>query len=74
MLTFIFFPQSQFGDSKLEPIPQELLKKYIMYAKEKVRPKLHQMDQDKVARMYSELRRESMVNISINALCHLLLI
>ena len=32
-----------------------------MYAKEKVHPKLHQMDQDKVARMYSELRRESMV-------------
>ncbi|CAG5132379.1 unnamed protein product [Candidula unifasciata] len=58
-------PPSQFGDSKLEPIPQELLKKYIMYAKEKVRPKLHQMDQDKVARMYSELRRESMATGSI---------
>ncbi|BFZ08073.1 hypothetical protein BsWGS_11112 [Bradybaena similaris] len=58
-------PPSQFGDSKLEPIPQDLLKKYIMYAKEKVRPKLHQMDQDKIARMYSELRRESMATGSI---------
>lgn len=47
--------------SGIEPIPQELLRKYIIYAKEKTSPKLHQMDQDKVAKMYSELRRESMV-------------
>nr|XP_053629463.1 DNA replication licensing factor MCM2-like [Cherax quadricarinatus] len=46
--------------SGVEKIPQELLKKYIIYGREKVRPKLHQMDQDKVAKMYSELRRESM--------------
>lgn len=45
----------------VEPIPQEVLKKYIIYAKEKVHPRLNQMDQDKVARMYSELRKESMV-------------
>uniref|UniRef100_A0A8C2IVL1 DNA replication licensing factor MCM2 n=1 Tax=Cyprinus carpio TaxID=7962 RepID=A0A8C2IVL1_CYPCA len=47
------------------PIPQELLRKYIMYAKERVRPKLNQMDQDKVARIYSELRKESMATGSI---------
>merc|ERR1711970_1136928 len=39
----------------LEPVPQEILKKMIIYGREKVRPKLHQMDQDKVAKMYSEL-------------------
>lgn len=50
---------------KVTPVPQDLLKKYIMYAKEKVRPKLHQMDQDKIARMYAELRRESMATGSI---------
>ena len=44
----------------VEKIPQDLLRKYIIYAREKVRPKLHQMDQDKVAKVYSELRRESM--------------
>ena len=44
----------------VEKIPQDLLRKYIIYGREKVRPKLHQMDQDKVAKMYSELRRESM--------------
>ena len=47
--------------SDIQKIPQELLKKYIIYAKEKAHPKLNQMDQDKVAKMYSDLRRESMV-------------
>ncbi|CAN8025282.1 unnamed protein product, partial [Ixodes persulcatus] len=48
-----------------EKIPQELLRKYILYAREKVHPKLHQVDQDKIARMYSELRRESMATGSV---------
>ena len=47
--------------SGVEPIPQELLKKYLIYSKEKAHPKLNQMDQDKMAKLYSELRRESMV-------------
>uniref|UniRef100_A0A8C7SRV3 DNA replication licensing factor MCM2 n=1 Tax=Oncorhynchus mykiss TaxID=8022 RepID=A0A8C7SRV3_ONCMY len=47
------------------PIPQELLRKYIMYSKERVRPKLNQMDQDKVACIYSDLRKESMATGSI---------
>ncbi len=46
----------------VEKIPQQLLRKYIMYAREKVHPKLNQIDQDKIARMYSDLRRESMVS------------
>ena len=46
----------------VEAIPQELLKKYLIYSKEKAHPKLNQMDQDKVAKLYSELRRESMVS------------
>ena len=49
----------------MEKIPQDLLKKYILYAREKVHPKLHQMDQDKVAKMYSDLRRESMATGSV---------
>jgi DNA replicative helicase MCM subunit Mcm2 (Cdc46/Mcm family) len=52
-------------NSAVQSIPQELLKKYIIYAREKVRPKLHHMDQDKVARMYAELRRESMVSVLV---------
>merc|ERR1711928_132941 len=49
----------------VEKIPQDLLRKYITYAREKIHPKLHQIDQDKIARMYSDLRRESMVTGSI---------
>ncbi|XP_065569398.1 DNA replication licensing factor mcm2-like [Artemia franciscana] len=49
----------------VEKIPLDLLKKYIIYARERVHPKLHQIDQDKIAKMYSELRRESMATGSI---------
>ncbi len=49
----------------VEKIPQDLLKKYILYAREKVKPKLHHMDQDKVAKMYSDLRKESMATGSV---------
>lgn len=55
--------------SGVEKIPQDLLKKYIIYGREKVHPKLHQMDQDKVAKMYSELRRESMATGMISLFC-----
>ena len=44
----------------LQIIPQELLRKYIMYAKEKVRPKLYDMDQEKISRLFADLRRESL--------------
>lgn len=44
---------------------QELLKKYIIYAKERIHPKLNQMDQDKIAKAYADLRRESMATGSI---------
>merc|ERR1719412_1323883 len=53
------------GMAGVEKIPQELLKKYILYSRERIHPKLHQMDQDKVAKMYSDLRRESMATGSI---------
>merc|ERR1712061_599051 len=53
------------GMAGVEKIPQDLLKKYILYSRERIHPKLHQMDQDKVAKMYSDLRRESMATGSI---------
>jgi DNA replication licensing factor MCM2 len=45
----------------IQAIPQDLLRKYIMYAREKVRPKLYDMDQEKLSRLFADLRRESMV-------------
>lgn len=46
-------------ESEISPIPQELLAKYISFARAKVSPKLQQMDMDKVAKVYADLRRES---------------
>lgn len=46
-------------ESEISPIPQELLTKYISFARSRVLPKLQQMDMDKVARVYADLRRES---------------
>ena len=42
-------------------LPQALLKKYIMYARTHCHPKLTRIDHDKIAQLYAELRRESMV-------------
>lgn len=41
-------------------IPQDLLKKYILYARDRIRPKLHSLDQDRLSRLYADLRRESL--------------
>ncbi|GAB4844957.1 hypothetical protein Ancab_038351 [Ancistrocladus abbreviatus] len=40
-------------------IAQDLLKKYITYAKLNVFPRLHDADMDKLTHVYAELRRES---------------
>lgn len=41
-------------------ISQDVLKKYVMYAREKVKPKLYDVDQEKLSRLYADLRRESL--------------
>ncbi|KAL2178112.1 MCM2/3/5 family-domain-containing protein [Thermothelomyces heterothallicus CBS 202.75] len=41
-------------------IPQELLRKYILYARERCFPKLYHMDEEKVARLFADMRRESL--------------
>ncbi|XP_055697371.1 DNA replication licensing factor Mcm2 [Phlebotomus papatasi] len=56
--------QSQ-NTENLDEIPQELLKKYLVYAKENVHPKLTNMDQDKIAKMYAQLRQESLATGSL---------
>ncbi|KAL4142954.1 hypothetical protein QTP88_005342 [Uroleucon formosanum] len=57
--------RNPFSTTDMEPIPQDLLKKYIVYSKQNIHPKLHRMDQDKVAKMYSQLRQESMMTGSL---------
>ncbi|KAE8150243.1 MCM2/3/5 family-domain-containing protein [Aspergillus avenaceus] len=47
-------------EEKEGEIPQELLRKYILYARERCNPKLYQIDQDKIARLFADMRRESL--------------
>lgn len=59
-------------------IPQDLLRKYILYAREHCRPKLYQIDQDKIARLFADMRRESLATgaypITVRTICISLLI
>lgn len=48
------------GTVPTSEIPQELLRKYILYSRERCRPKLYQIDQDKIARLFADMRRESL--------------
>ncbi|KAH6913975.1 MCM-domain-containing protein [Coprinopsis sp. MPI-PUGE-AT-0042] len=41
-------------------IPQDTLRKYIMYARERIKPKLFDLDQEKLSRLFADLRRESL--------------
>ena len=50
------------NDKNKVTIPQSLLRKYIQYARASVYPQLKGFDQDKVAALYSELRRESSIH------------
>ncbi|KAI0554633.1 MCM-domain-containing protein [Xylaria curta] len=52
--------ESQDAQKKEGEIPQELLRKYILYAREHCQPKLLHMDEDKVARLFADMRRESL--------------
>jgi DNA replication licensing factor MCM2 len=44
-----------------EMVTQDELKKYIMYAKRYVHPKLNEIDKEKVIQFYADIRRESSV-------------
>ncbi|GAB0489902.1 hypothetical protein MMPV_001128 [Pyropia vietnamensis] len=43
----------------VEPIPSALFRKYLVYARSRVRPRLGNLDKDKLAGLYLELRREA---------------
>ncbi|CAE6367351.1 unnamed protein product, partial [Rhizoctonia solani] len=55
-----------------DAMPQDLLRKYIMYAREKVKPKLHNMDQEKLSKLFADLRRESLATGSFPVTVRLL--
>ena len=51
------------GNKELEgvqPLTQDELRKYIMYARKYVLPKLNEIDQDKVSQFYADVRKQSL--------------
>lgn len=49
----------------LDLIPQTTLRKYLMYARENVHPKLEQMPQEKISKLFAEMRKESLATGSV---------
>ena len=49
-----------------EVIDQNLLKKYIIYARNNVKPKLTEVDKEKITKFYTDLRKESLSSGGIN--------
>merc|ERR1719346_911750 len=52
-------PKLQQRKSHIEPIDQELLQKYIVYARQKVFPKVTDIDREKLANFYKDIRAEA---------------
>ncbi|KAG9511286.1 DNA replication licensing factor mcm2, partial [Fragariocoptes setiger] len=50
---------------EFEPIRQDLLRKYIVYARDKIKPVLSTQQQDQIAKVYADMRRESAMTNSI---------
>lgn len=53
--------ESNIKQSSTDLLDQELLKKYIIYARRYVRPKLNEIDKEKVTSFYADIRKESSV-------------
>lgn len=52
----------EFSANGIELIPQAMLRKYLLYAKNNVAPKLTDMDKEKISSLYIDLRKESMAS------------
>merc|ERR1719502_2338509 len=42
-----------------EPIPQDLLRKYIIYGRKRIKPQVSDIDKDKLANFYKDIRAEA---------------
>lgn len=42
-------------------VPQDLLRKYILFARENCHPTLHEKHTDKLATVFAQMRKQSMV-------------
>ncbi|GJP48188.1 hypothetical protein CLOM_g7462 [Closterium sp. NIES-68] len=48
------------GEEDPDIIPQDILRKYVTYARQNVFPRMHDADSDKIALVYADLRRQSL--------------
>lgn len=48
------------GSSAIEPIPQDLLRKYLLYSRSTIFPTIRSVDVDKISKIYADLRQESL--------------
>lgn len=53
---------TEFSAEGVELISQEMLRKYLLYAKNTITPKLTDMDKEKISSLYIDLRKESMAS------------
>jgi len=56
-----FSLRQTFSPTRTQPIDQDMLKKYILYARTYCKPKLLELDQDKIVGLYTTVRQEAMV-------------
>jgi len=47
------------ASSLAKPVSQDILKRYILYAKTNVTPRVNDMDKDKISQFYAEMREEA---------------
>jgi len=52
-------PKMQQKVSHMEPIDQDLLQKYIIYARQRIKPQVSDIDKDKLANFYKDIRAEA---------------
>merc|ERR1711953_1221502 len=52
-------PKLEQKKSHVEPIDQDLLQKYIIYARQRVKPQVSDIDKDKLANFYKDIRAEA---------------
>ena len=55
----MMLPNNRMNQEHLDIIEQPLLKKYLIYAKRFIKPKLSEIDQNKITQFYADIRRES---------------
>lgn len=52
-------PKLQQRSSHIEPIPQDVLQRYVQYARKRVHPKIMDLDKEKLANFYKDIRAEA---------------